>query len=213
MIFLLIPIAFLFGALGRRIAGGVLNTWAGYDTLNRTTPGYNFRVMGDTPARLIYGALVGLAALMGGAVWWMALAMVPAVWVGTTTGNGGGRDAGFGATSFWHDFWGMSEHALLSALAPCLLVVGFVWWRAGAYSLAVFNADDWIFCLTMLAAPLYWLGWRIAIALGGQEMPPNNLGGTGNGRLFAGLQGGSEWGEALWGGAVAVGTFLAFAVR
>lgn len=202
---LIIPIAFALGALGRRIAGGVLNTWAGYDALNRTHPGYNFRVMGDTPARLIYGAMVGLAALMGGAAWWLAMAMVPAVWVGTTTGNGGGRDAGFGATSFWHDFWGMSQHAFLSAGVPTILVIAAMWSPAGSL------AGAFVFAFTMLAAPLYWLGWRIAIALGGQEIPPNNLGGVGSGRLFAGLQGGSEWGEALWGGAVALGTFLAFA--
>lgn len=203
---LLIPVALALGALGRRIAGGVLNTWAGYDTLNRTHPGFNFRVMGDTPARLIYGVTVGLAALMGGAVWWLALAMVPAVWVGTTTGNGGGRDMGFGATSFWHDFAGMSLHAFESAIAPVLLVVLAMWSPAGS------PVSFIILAFTMLAAPLYWLGWRIAIALGGQEMPPNNLGGVGNGRLFDGLQGGSEWGEALWGGAVALGTYLAFAV-
>lgn len=198
MIYSFIPLVLILGALGRRIAGGVLNTWAGYD-------GTANRVMGDTPARLIYGALVALAALLGGAVWWLALLMIPAVWVGTTTGNDDSRDMGFGITSFWHDFWGMTEHATLS-LTPAIVV--------GIYNVAHMTrlfADNYIIGGTLLAAPLYWLGWVIAIALGGQIIPPDNSGSVGNGRLFAGLQGGSEWGEALWGASCALGTFLAFA--
>ena len=179
MLALLIPLAFLLGAFGRRAAGGVLNQWAGRPD---SRP-----LVGDTPTRLLFGVTIALAAALGGAVGWQALLMVPAVWVGTTTGNFHSMAMGRAQTSYVHDFVGMSLHALLSALLPTA-VAAYGWHVQAA----------WLFGLTMLASPLYSLGWTIS-------------GRQGNPRLPLGMRGGSELGEAFWGGATGVGALLAFA--
>lgn len=192
VIILLSLIAFLLGAVGRRIAGGVLNQWA------HKTDGVS-RVMGDTPARLIYGAALGLAALMGGAVWWVALVMVPAVWVGTTTGNFNGMAMGRAEFSYWHDFAGMTVHGALAAGFPVALTVyaGAVW------------GSIWIAATCLACAPLYTVAWATAEHLGTQAVPAS---GVPRRHLLLGFNGGSELGEAFWGGACGIGTFLAFAV-
>lgn len=56
MHYALLPLAMALGALGRRIAGGVLNQWF-------AKPGA--RVFGDTPARLLFGVCVALACVVG----------------------------------------------------------------------------------------------------------------------------------------------------
>lgn len=188
MIFVFVPVALIMGAIGRRIAGGILNQWAGL------AGGNTSRVMGDNPARLIFSVLVALSGLLGGAPWLLALLLVPAVFVGTTTGNFNSMAMGRGSYSFAHDFWGMSAHAALSAITPTLLVVAFglqfydtpfSWWAVGGF--------------TLIASPLYCIGWIIS-------------GKTGNLSLPIGFRGGSELGEAFWGASCALGAFLTFAL-
>jgi hypothetical protein len=198
MMHLLIPLVLLTGAVGRRIAGGVLNQWfVGISfspgVILTLLGGNSERVMGDTPARLIYGASMALAALLGGAVWWLALAMVPAFWIGSTTGNFNSIAMGRNhppEPDFLGCFLGMSAHAALTALTPVLIVVGVDLWTHLAY------AWVWIAGLTMLAAPLYALAWNIS-GLRGQKLFPN------------GFQQGSDLGEGLWGAATALGVYLA----
>lgn len=177
MLYLVVPFVLVLGAFGRRAAGGVLNQWTGRPDSRPLT--------GDTPTRILYGVTIGLAALLGGALWWHALLTVPAVWVGTTTGNAGSMAMGRAQTPFWRDFLGMSGHAALSAILPTALAFGV-------------GANGWWTLLTLAAAPLYDIGWALA-------------GKTGNPRFPLGLRGGSEIGEALWGAAVALGAYLAFA--
>lgn len=175
----------VLGAFGRRAAGGALNQWIPLGTKTRVT--------GDTEVRLLYGATIAAAALLGGAIWWQAALLVPAVWVGTTTGNFNSMAMGHGQYSYAHDFFGMSAHAALSAILPTVVAFAVVfltppeyydwWWMAG-------------FC--MLASPLYTIGWIISGKVGKTSFP-------------AGLQGGSELGEAFWGGACALGAFLTYA--
>jgi hypothetical protein len=142
------------GAIGRRIAGGLLNQLAGdVDGVSR--------VMGDTPARAIYAAVLGLCALMGGAAWWIALAMIPAVWVGTTTGNFESMAMGRAQTTFRHDFLGMSAHGALAGVLP----VGVAVWGGCGWSAV------WIGATCLACAPLYALGWFAAEKIGTQAVP------------------------------------------
>lgn len=174
----LLPIAAVLGGFARRACGGYLNQIFGYSD---SRP-----LMGDGPTRWGYGLCIALCALMGGAAWWQALAMVPAVWVGTTTGNRGSMDMGRNEDTFAHDWFGMSRHGLDSAILPTAVAFWGWHWQAA-----------WLFGFTMLAAPAYWLGW----AIGGK---------TGNPRFPVGLRGGSELGELAWGSCVGVGAMLAF---
>lgn len=191
MIFtLLIILSAISGGIGRRIAGGVLNEWAGL------AGGINARVMGDTPARLIYGASLAMAAFVGGAGWWLALATVLTVWVGTTTGNFGsismGRAPGHSIVADW---FGMMAHAALSAVTPALTFgVAAYFGHAPALAWLTFA---WI--CTLSASPAYDFGWRLS-------------GLATNSRFPLGFRNGWTIGEFIWGGACGVGMFLAFAV-
>jgi hypothetical protein len=157
-----------------------MNQWVYGQTTSR-------RVMGDTPARLIYGIAVALSFLAGGAPLLVVLLAVPAVWVGTTTGNFNSLSMGRAHYSFLHDYWGMSAHAALSAIAPALLV----WWFGG----------DWLVlaALIMLAPEIYILGWLITGKVGYKDAFP------------VGLKGSCELAEAGWGAVTALGAYLAFA--
>lgn len=174
----LIPLAALLGGFGRRAAGGYLNQLAGRPDSRPLT--------GDTPTRILYGVLIAICALMGGALWWQALLMIVAVWVGTTTGNRGAMDMGRAGGGFWRDFLAMSRHGLDSAILPTAVAAWGWHWQAA-----------WLFGMTMLAAPCYALGWCVG-------------GRIGNPRFPIGLRGGSELGEALWGACVGIGALLAF---
>lgn len=167
--------SFTLGALGRRVAGGVLNQWF---SLN----------IGDTPARLFYGLTVAVAALAGGLGWLVAGLLIPAVWVGTTTGNFAALAMGTDGSSLAEDWEGMSLHGFLSAVLPSLVVF------FGDHD----NSIGGLLVLlgvTFLASPSYYLGWRIA--------------GHGAPWLPTGLKGGTEVAEALWGGLTALSVFLA----
>ena len=178
-----------FGAVGRRVAGGWLNQLAGRPDSRPLT--------GDLPTRIFYGVCIAVAALLGGAAWWLAVLMVPAAWIGTTSGNFHSMAMGRAQTSYLHDVLGMSAHALLSAIVPCLVVLLpslVVAWHGGP---APPPRWLWLFGLTMTAAPLYSLGWIIS----GREGRPG---------FPVGLRGGSELGEAFWGAACGLGAALAF---
>jgi len=185
MIYACVPVVLVLGALGRRAAGGALNQWFSDGTAEH-------RVMGDTPARLIFAATVALSACLGGAPAWQALALVPAVWVGTVTGNFASLAMGRGQYSYLHDCVGMSAHAALSAVLPTLVAFGAVFLTPPEH-----DQWGWMLGLTMLAAPLYTLGWIISGQHGRPSFP-------------LGLRGGSELGEAFWGASCALGAFLTF---
>lgn len=190
---LILP-AFVLGAFGRRAAGGVLNPLTGHTDAHPLT--------GDLPTRMGFGATVALAAAMGGASWWQCLLMVPAVWVGTTTGNFGSIDMARNQDTFAHDWLGMSLHAFLSAVLPSVVVVAPLIGPAWPHVWQPFLADPrwlWAFGFTMTAAPIYWFGWAVA-GYGGVRWLPR------------GLRGSVEIAEALWGGMCAAGVFLAFAL-
>lgn len=61
------------GALGRRMAGGLLSQWLGTD-------------LGDQPARALQACLIGLVVLAAGASGWEPVLVIPAVFAGATVG-------------------------------------------------------------------------------------------------------------------------------
>lgn len=137
--YLILPIAAVFGAFGRRIAGGLLN-----EIFRPFGP----RVFGDIPARLIFGLAIGAAFLLGGTPPLVATLCVVAVYIGSTTGNRDGIDLGRGEGTFWQDFGNLSLHGWDSAMA-CLVLAGW-------------GMRFWPFLLgCMLIAPLYEVGYRI----------------------------------------------------
>ena len=178
-------LSFLLGGLGRRIAGGALNQWAGLPG------GVNGRVMGDTPARLIYAALIAICASLALAPPLVNPVILVAVWIGSTTGNFDSIGMGRGGHPFWRDYLGMTAHGAICAaiLLVSLAVLGrFIplpswWWLAGAGF--------------YYAASAYELGWIVT-------------GRTGNRRLPVGLQTGSDLAEFIWGGLCGLCTFNAF---
>ncbi len=147
--------------------------------------------MGDTEARLIYSVTIALSGLLGGAIWWQAMLMIPAVFVGTTTGNFDSMSMGRGQYSYAHDLFGMSLHAILSVILPLLVVGGTVLLPIPEYHNVL-----WL-SLYLLASPLYTVGWMIAGKQGKVIFP-------------IGLRGGSELGEAFWGAVCALATFLCY---
>ena len=57
------------------MCGGLYNSITGH-----ASPG------GDLPVRIFFALTLAAAAYMGGVVWWVALALIPLNWIGTTTG-------------------------------------------------------------------------------------------------------------------------------
>lgn len=174
---LLAFLSFVLGAFGRRIAGGALPQWTPWNA-------------GDQIVRLFFGLTVGVSALLAGVPWYLALALVPATWVGTTTSNFNSMAMGRGGQTMLHDVAGMTLHGVLSAALPALGAwwMGYEWWPIALSG--------------FLIAPLYDLGWRIAGPDGGKGLT----------WMPRGLQVGTEFGELFWGGTVALGTYLAVLV-
>lgn len=173
----LLPLAALLGAFGRRIAGGILNQWTGHPD---SAP-----LMGDIPARLIFGSCIAAGAAMGGAIWWHALALIPAVWAGTTVGNFGSISQGRGGGSPWSQALGELAHGLAGVALPAL----GAWWLGYPHW--------WVLPIGgALIAPSYWLGWTVSGLYGRPDFP-------------VGLRGGSEIGEALWGACFGCAALLA----
>lgn len=173
---ILLPFAMVLGGLGRRVAGG------GANQVFRPNGG---RVMGDTPARLIFGCTIAAAALMAGAVWWHCLLLVPAVWVGTTIGNFESLAMGHGKYSYAHDFWGLTLHG----------IAGTAWAWVGAAALG-YAASNFMLIGGLMIAPAYTLGWWLIPSPAGDSRYP------------VGLRGGQELGELFYGSLFALGAFL-----
>lgn len=193
-------LAFILGALGRRIAGGVLNQWA-----SPSTNGAGTTVMGDTPARLIYSVNVSLAVILSAVVVHhmsipnslAALAMVLAVFVGTTTGNDNSLSMGTAGYTFKHDFLGMLVHGIESAILPGAVIGLATRFCLGEGLSQVFTIAAIAATTIAVGCPVvYYVGWRIAGLKGASYMP-------------LGLKGGTEIGEALWGGLTALTVFTA----
>jgi hypothetical protein len=136
MMILSFVIAFLLGALGRRVCGGAFEQWTGKN-------------IGDLPVRLFFGATIAAAAALAGVPWFYCLALVPITWVGTTTGNFDGIAMGRGATSYGVDFFRLSLHGLLSGVLPA---AGAWWLGYSVSSIAV---------AALSISPLYTVGWAI----------------------------------------------------
>lgn len=108
----LLPLAALVVGIGRRVAGGVLNQWAAALGLI----GAGGRVMGDLPARAIYGAAVAVAALAAGGAWACAGAM-PLVIIGCAVPMWAIDPLGDGySTPVWLRCLGNGAHGVLSML-------------------------------------------------------------------------------------------------
>lgn len=73
MHFLLLPVAAVLGALGRRVAGGLFQDLTHINT-------------GDMPVRAFYGLMLGAVAYLGGFELW-SLAIAAAVFVGSCLGS------------------------------------------------------------------------------------------------------------------------------
>ena len=174
--------SFFLGGVGRRICGGGLNQWVYW---SQTT---DKRVFGDTPTRILWAVCLAVCALLGSAVWWHSLLfaalLVPAEWVGTTTGLFNSLAMGRGDRSFIHDFLGMSLHGVLSVILPGLAAwwLGYGWW--------------WIVISGLVISPCYVAGWSITGRHPNVKFPP-------------GLQMGSDVAEVIWGGVMGLGVFLA----
>ena len=207
MIIFAIP-SLILGALGRRVAGGLIQDWTGVNT-------------GDHPVRVFFGAMIALSAWLGGASPWMAVAILAGTWAGSTTGNNGGMAMGRGDHTFASDFARMSLHGLAIAVpvAFAAMVYGAVQYR----TIMVFDQVPLVLCIACLAcAPCYAAGWWIAELTGNQprdmrsfpdgHIPTSDeMNGT---RTFPlGFRGGSELGETIWGAAMGLGAYLSFAMR
>ncbi len=163
--------------LGRRIAGGVLNQWF-------AAPGG--RVMGDLPARGIWGLSLGVAAFAAGATLGRACVILPLVVAGCAVPMWAIDPLGEGYSSpRWLRCLGLAAHGLLSML----LVTAGAWWCGYGW--------PWILGASMAILPLYVAGWMIAPAQR-PTFPP-------------GFRLGSEIGELLWG--CAMGAAVVLAVR
>lgn len=195
-----LPYVIIMGGLCRRICGGVLNQWLGYSGVG------NDRLTGDFWVRVAFAVAIANAALVGGCPWYLALALVPAVWVGTTLGNLGGKDMGTAPNGpgFWSCLARMTGHGLASAVLPCLVAASPDIWAAvnGAAWAAVWQADSWRWMLAGNAA----CGLSYALGLLAFKAWPVT-----GWRYPAGFQAVNEAGEWTWGAAVALGAFFAYA--
>ena len=166
----------LIGALGRRVAGGVLNQWF--------SPSGG-RVMGDVPARALWGLALAIAAILGGMIAWHALVLIVAVTLGCAVPMWAidpiskQADGNPYPSPVWLRCLGLEAHGFLSMLA----VTVAAWWAG--YLWPFFLAGS----LTIL--PAYVIGWMVSKPW----FPP-------------GLRLGSEFGEALWGALMALSVFL-----
>ncbi len=179
----LIPLVLALGAIGRRIAGGGLNQWVG------DTGGVNSRVMGDTPARLIFGLLCAVCGLLGGMPWMMVPLIVIAVWVGTTTGNTGIAMGRGNKTTFSQDWWACAIHGM-ECDAAVSAVTGYWFWDHPARWVLV--GLGWLTCPVW-----YEMAWDITGLKGVSWLP-------------VGFRTGSDLAEAIWGAVCALCLFAAF---
>ena len=150
-----IPLGALLGALARRSVGGWLSATIGYDIT-------------DPFIRLLWGVLMGAVALAAGAVWWQAAAVVPLLWVGSTTGMFNGFTMGRApGRNVWKDAACMLLYSTgcVSLLCAAAVLAGYGW-----SSLCLLGA-------AVLCPVVYELAWLIPLnipALGclPQDPPP-----------------------------------------
>lgn len=148
--------------LGRRVAGGVLNQWFAPKS----------RVMGDLPARCIWGGTLALAAGCSGALVWQAFAIVPLVVIGCAVPMWAIDPLATGyRTPRWLRCVGLLAHGVLSMLLLTLAA----WWCGYQWG--------WLLAASAAILPLYAFGWVIAPRLS----------------LPIGARAGSEIGEWLFG--------------
>jgi hypothetical protein len=169
----LLPIVLLPG-LGRRVSGGVVQQWTGYDT-------------GDVPVRLFFGATCGIVALAAGAVWWQAMALWPLAFLTCSIGMFGGIAIGRSGNPWWRDVLGLEAHALLGW--GTILVVA--WWLGDAWW--------WLAGGVASIALVYELGWIISGKVGNPALPLGFRGGSELGELLWGVAlGAGIWGAVQW---------------
>lgn len=164
-------LAAILGAIGRRIAGGILNQFS-----------HNSRVMGDTPARILFGILVAVLPAIHD---YRLLLFIPGIWAGTTISLFNSIGMGRGSDNYWRSFFGLSLHGIAGTILPAI----------AAYALG----DAWLPLVIagLLIAPCYTLGWSLTGKDGVRPSFP------------VGLQNAPEIGEALWGACVSVAAMLA----
>jgi hypothetical protein len=148
---LLLPAAIVAGALGRRLAGGLLTIWTGGRT-------------GTTANRVAWAAIAGASVWLGGAGWPVAMGYGAAVFAGSTIGYGppwrgndettmrmgrGPGGVGFSWRQFGVDFGWMTYHGVFSVALAVLgaAVLRLPWWP--------------LLAAGILAAPVYSLAWVI----------------------------------------------------
>jgi len=189
MMLAIVPIAAIAGAFGRRIAGGVLSQWCGFD-------------VGTQAQRAIWGLLLGLVALAAtGPPWvsWHAglvvMGVAAGIWAGSCAvgfGLPGCADTGLqvgrvpGRDGVTWSAWRYDQAALLwhgcgGMLLPAVLAwwMGLTWWWLAiaaalcgpCYELA-YDApleSPWLGCLRSDPPPTAELLWGalvgVAIAL------------------------------------------------
>jgi len=148
----LMPIAVLPG-LGRRVAGGAVQQWTGWDT-------------GDVPVRAFFGFTCGLVGLAAGLVWWQALILWLAAFLTCSIGMFGGIAMGRSGNPWWRDALGLEAHAWLGWGA----ILAAAWWLGDAWW--------WLAGGVASIALVYELGWIISGKAGKLSWPPGFRGGS-----------------------------------
>lgn len=178
-------VSFLLGAFGRRICGGLFETWA--------------NVKWGQPTRLFFGLTLALGAFISGAPLWVSAILIPLVWVGTTLGLFGGLGMGRAGKDenpnllskvYLRDFGAMTLHGTLSIILPAIWA-----WYFGYNVLPIVLSG-------LLIGFCYELGYRI-VGINPRPEPFNKPGWPN------GFNGSPEWGELIWGGVRGLGVSLA----
>ena len=186
-----IVLATLAGALGRRVAGGLLSYWLRID-------------VGTQSQRLLWAATAGGTAWAAGGAWWLALAVGAGIWAGScvfgfglpghpSTGMLMGRRPGSRPPQpsghWWRDAGGSLWHGLGGVPLPVLALAwgGAAWW--------------WVLAAGALCPACYEVAWRWPLhcpALGCFNDPRPGM-----------VPDPPPTAELLWGAVVGAAVFLA----
>lgn len=161
-----------------RIRGGLLEAW---------------QVPGQL-ARLAFAFAAGLTAWAAGCGWWLALATVPAWWIGSTFPLFDAIDLGSREGTFWGDVGGLTARGALWVLLPALVL----WWPHVTV--------DPILIVWGQGAGRWWV-----LLIVGPLMPVAYWAGRQSGCRLPGI-GQLDWqqtGEAIYGAILGVGIVLA----
>lgn len=135
-------------------------------------------------SRLVWGGIAGTTGFAAGAIWWAALLLIPAFWLGATLPLFHAMDLGANEGTFWGDFGLLTLRGILGVAAATAVLFGadtLHWWAlviAGSLMGACYAAGR---------------AMRVGVP------------GFGQGGLF------SETGEFLTGAAIGLGLFVALA--